>query len=803
MSRARWILFLLLSVLILAVGLLGFQQQAKVSQLPDTFALSATFLPGHLAGLPVTDYENLQFIVEGFPAGETVLLTSDSGVPAITVTPVRIYDSQYLIVTLISGLFFWAMGTFAFLPRFHIRAVAQFFWITMLYGLGILIGGVFFQREMAPIGLTLSLFQITALALLPVIFVHLSLVFPERRRIFGWRPGTPWLLYAVAAMLIAWQTKTFVQYFGYPDQINTHQLNLAQSAADMVMVLEVIFGIGLLVRQERTLGICRERYQVRWLLLGFVLGAAPYVFLRTLPQLLNLSAPFPAYIDRILEPAIPLAFVFAIVKYQFLDIDIILRRGLLYGVLAAVAVVLILMPVMIFGFDPAGPTPLAVKMLPVIGGLAAGLLFQPLRMILGRWIDRTFFKIEHRVESLVRELGQELQQASGQAEITRQLHDWTVKALAPQRILVSLTSGDDIVLRGDVLLAEIRSDTLPQPSQSGEYGALYSAPQATTNPETEIAKFPNSLSNNEFVLAISLAQQYEPNSMMFLGAKKSQQRYVNTDLILLKAAAEMASRRIREIRLVQGLVEEQLARRQLNTISHLKDEFLSKVSHDLRTPVTSLGWSLRNLLDGLAGEVNPRQSAYLKTMDQAVSHLDVLVTDLLEISRLETAKVVVPTMAIDLAAVFERAVGTVTPLADVRKIQILIEEQPSLPRVIANGDKLAVVLVNLLGNAVRYSPDSEKIHLVAQTRGNKVQVIVRDHGPGFAGITDPFVRFAQGTPSVYDSGGGYGLGLTIAREYMDLMGGSISAANHASGGAQFTLSLTANKQEMKGEPHES
>ncbi len=790
----------LLALVLLAAGLLGFERQAAVATLPPDLEIPAGAFPVTLEGVRADGPAALDFLVEGYPVGRPLELASLDGTLRVALIPVRTYDSAYMAVTLVSGLFFWVMATLVFLPRLDRPAVPQFFFITLLYGTGILVGGVYFQTSLAIRGLLLSLAQISTLALLPVVFLHLALVFPVAQPLLGWRPRAPWPLYGLALAVVAWQSLAFVRHFQNPGPAAWSALAAPNLAADVLMVIQAALGIFLLVRQERTLGPCPQRQQVRWLLLGFVLGATPYVFLRTLPQLLDLPAPFPAYLDRIFEPAIPLAFVFAIVRYRFLNIDIILRRGLLYGILAAVGVLLVLLPVATVSPGWTHRWSLLEKLLPVAGGLVAGLFFQPLRQILGGWIDRTFFKIGHRLGSLAREMEAGLAGDSSQEEVLDRLLATVNQGLDPESLAVGLTRGSERFTRGEGVPPDCPGSWLAAAvGERGEVRVL-AASEATTSTAVEVPDFPNQLTRRGWALVVPLLVEDTPRGALYLGPKRTGHRYVGTEVTYAAAAAAAASRRLSEIGLVQKVVEERLARQQLDELGRLKDDFLSRVAHDLRTPVTSLSWSLRNLLDGLAGDLQPRQAEYLEAMNQAVTHLDSLVAGLLEISRLEKTEAELALEPVALGEVVDRSLGTVQPLAAARGITLSKDLPPGVPAAMAHPDKLAEVLVNLLSNAVRYSPDGNQVDLAGACSGGRISLTVRDHGPGFSGISDPFARFAQGTPSPH-GGGGYGLGLTIAHEYMSLMGGSITACNHPQGGAEFTLELEAAAAKQEGKSH--
>ncbi len=417
--------------------------------------------------------------------------------------------------------------------------------------------------------------------------------------------------------------------------------------------------------------------------------------------------------------------------------------------------------------------------------MLAGFLFLPLRSLLGRWIDRTFFRIEHRVDGILLEFKQELKAVSSQESLAKLIHEKISRTVHPKPCLVLLETMAGEIRIGDrngyFDLNALSCQDSPTP--------LWIQPNQSTCPEREDKNFPQTLLDEGFMAALRLEVEEKPVGCVLLGPKNIGHRYVETDLKFLAAMAVAASDRLQEIRLVQKMAEETIKRAQLAELNQLKNDFLSKVAHDLRTPVTSVGWSINNLLDGLAGQLEPRQREYLQSMDNSLEHLNNLVSTLLEISRLKKAKVEIETTVCDLPPVLSQVMDTVRPLAKAAGVELTCSQPENPLQLITNSFKLAEVLINIIENAIRYSPFGAVVKMHAANQDHRVVLKIRDHGPGFRGISDPFARFAQGQPSPHGSEGGYGLGLTIAQEYTRLMGGEITACNHPTGGAEFTLKL--------------
>ena len=770
-----------MAFLALGLGLWAFVHQVRLSALPPDLDLSAASWPVRIEGMEVGSEDQLRFQVEGFAVDSEIRVESPTSEPGtlteqVTLTPA--HNRPYLLVTLISGLFFWAVAALVFAPRVDQPAVPIFFWISILYGTGVLVGGVYGQSGPLDMSLVRPLMQLTSLAFLPAAFLHLSLSFPSDSPLLIRRPRLPALLYLIAVAVVIWQAGVFFAYFRNPGPGTWVRLAPPQMVADALLILQVVTGFSVLVSRARRLEDARQRQQIRWLILGFLVGSAPYVFFRTLPNLFGAPALFPAYLDRILELAVPTGFVFAVVRYRCLNIDIILRRGLIYGFLAAGLMVGIVLPVLLLGPDWSDPWPRWWRLVVILCGCAAGILFRPLHEIIGRGVDRAFFKIELEVEETLRFLQADLDAATDDRDLADVLLEGVEGTLHLERCVVVITDGPEIITagRGDWEAATQWWRELPS---SGARESL-----------------PESLAEAGFVAVQPLTVGDVSRGAVFLGPKVTGRLFISSDLDFLRRVTESAGRCLEQLHLARTVTGERLKRRQMDELSRLKDDFLSRVAHDLRTPVTSVGWSIRNLSDGLAGDLNPKQKEYLSSIRDAVDHLAGLVTNLLEISRLEKSRVEVVCELRDPADAVKRAAGTVKPLAEAKDVVLETIITGSSPAR-ANEDKLTEVLVNLLENAVRYSPPGGIVTIAVESPDqDTVRITVRDQGSGLCGLTDPFGRFVQGKPSSDGTGGGYGLGLTIAREYVVLMGGEIQGTDHPEGGAVFTINLSRTENPM-------
>jgi K+-sensing histidine kinase KdpD len=558
------------------------------------------------------------------------------------------------------------------------------------------------------------------------------------------------------------------------------------------MVIQTTLGVILLFIRGRLIELTRERKQIRWLLWGFAIGATPYVFLRTLPSLFGAEPLLAPHVDRLLEFAIPIAFIFAVVRHQFLDIDIIIRRSLIYGSLAAIMVLLYLVFGITLGHGFQERAGGYIWLWLIALGLLAGMGFNPLRRSIGRWVDRTFFKIEHNYGQALHFLEETLAAVADQGEVAEILADEVSSRLLPQRLAIVLRAGRQYHVAGDSPAKVARSSLKVHTQDWSHAQQTYAARHSTSLPEVEVEDFPDLLDSEHFVLVTPINQAGVVYGLILLGRRKTERRYVDQDISYLDGCADLAAAALERLMLVQTANEEAMARQRLDELNRLKNDFLSRVAHDLRTPLASISWSTQNLLDGVVGDLNPSQADYLESTQRSVAYLNRLVGNLLEISRIEKNGLVVELERVELAAILKQAILTLEPVAASKQVILRSQEPDPGVAVRAHADKLLEVVINLLDNAIKYAPPKSQVEMsVERQPASSVAMSVRDHGPGLEEdkADSLFACFEQGAPSPHSPQQGFGLGLYIVKTYLDLMSGEVTAANHPDGGAIFTCHL--------------
>jgi len=226
----------------------------------------------------------------------------------------------------------------------------------------------------------------------------------------------------------------------------------------------------------------------------------------------------------------------------------------------------------------------------------------------------------------------------------------------------------------------------------------------------------------------------------------------------------------------------------LEEVEEQRIRLIGNVAHELRTPLTALSGYLEGLMDGLF----PSDPETFADMYQEVRRLQRLVDDLQALSRVESGRISLTMEPFALRPVVERVVSQLRPQAESKDLRLTARYPEAAATVCADPDRTAQVLVNLVGNAIHYTPEGGAISVRVEPGERNVDVFVEDTGIGIPADALPYLfeRFYRVDPSRSRRSGGSGIGLTIARHLAWAMGGDLTASSPGRGeGSIFTLTL--------------
>jgi len=242
---------------------------------------------------------------------------------------------------------------------------------------------------------------------------------------------------------------------------------------------------------------------------------------------------------------------------------------------------------------------------------------------------------------------------------------------------------------------------------------------------------------------------------------------------------------------------ERMQRQKLEELGQIKNNILSIVSHDLRTPLTSILMYTNMLMDGGSEFSADEQKGFLGIINEECHRLARLVEDILEVQRLESDAIRIELTPCDLAPTIAGCVPVFEPLADNKSMTLSIDCPETLPTVMADADRISQVINNLVANALKYTPAGGAVQIAAHQRDKELLISVHDNGPGIPRDKwdHIFDRFSQVMDPDVSEVAGVGLGLYIVARIVESHGGTVWVDSKVGEGTAFFVALP-----LEGEP---
>jgi len=239
----------------------------------------------------------------------------------------------------------------------------------------------------------------------------------------------------------------------------------------------------------------------------------------------------------------------------------------------------------------------------------------------------------------------------------------------------------------------------------------------------------------------------------------------------------------------------------LRRLDEMKSGMLAVVSHELKTPMTSIRMGVHLLMEERIGPLNPQQNNLLVAVREDSDRLSQIVDNLLDMGRLESGRALLDLKPEPVERLIAESTEPMTAAFHERGVELIVEVPDDVPPVLADRARISHVFSNLLSNALKYTPPGGQVHVSAAAEEGAVRFSVRDTGPGIpqqhqGRIFERFFRVPDQAVS------GAGLGLAIAREIVVAHGGQISVESHEGNGScfRFTLQRAAQDPGRNGQP---
>jgi signal transduction histidine kinase len=274
---------------------------------------------------------------------------------------------------------------------------------------------------------------------------------------------------------------------------------------------------------------------------------------------------------------------------------------------------------------------------------------------------------------------------------------------------------------------------------------------------------------------------------MFLLTRDQVNPFTKKQIELVTTFADQAVIAIENVRLFHEIEDKSRA---LEEASQHKSQFLANMSHELRTPLNAILGYAELMADGAYGEPSEKMLGVLKRLESNGKHLLGLINDVLDLSKIEAGQLVLELSDYSVQDIAQTVRSTLEPLAADKKLGFKVEVAPQLPSGHGDGRRLTQVLINLVGNAIKFT-DAGEVAIKAEAHNGSFSVSVRDTGPGISSADQArlFQEFQQADNAITKKKGGTGLGLAISKRIIEMHGGRIWVESQPGQGSTFTFTL--------------
>lgn len=540
------------------------------------------------------------------------------------------------------------------------------------------------------------------------------------------------------------------------------------------------------------------KMQTKYLLWGMVIGFAG----GSTNYFLWYGIPIPPVGNILVSLYVGLT-AYAIVRHSFLDIRLVIARTVSFTLLVALIGFLYTLLFAFLSSTFLGVTfELRVIIIFTLLTLLVSFSFQPIRRALEKITDKLLYKDKYDTSKLLYDLALVMASTLELKDLASRLIDTLISQIRISRGMFILTEKGhiyDMVYQG--------YQTKPVLDQQ-KISTLLTLQSMTIFEELEEGDMKNMMRGEDFMVVIPLYTKGEDVDLLILGEKLSGDIYTPEDIRILDILAPEAAVAIQnakayeEIRRFNITLQEevdkatkdlQIANERLKQLDKLKDDFVSITSHELRTPMTAIRSYAWMALHKSDIPLSQKLQRYLYRTLISTERLINLVNDMLNVSRIESGRIDISPKPFSMIALVKDTMEEVHAKADEKELKLLVLED-KIPQVFADADKVHEILLNLIGNSIKFTPPGGTILVSFFTDGLVVETSVKDSGAGIvrddlSRLFRKFGRLDNSYVSISTSGG-TGLGLYISKSLIELMHGKIWAASEGMGkGATLTFSL--------------
>ena len=742
--------------------------------------------------------ENVEIYLDSKDIGEKVSVTFlDKGIiRTVSVKLTYYYNNSFIFSNGLAGILFILFGIFVFVKCPDLKAAKIFHWGSI--GIAVMLLYTWGNYTIHPegLGVTVRILYQLAYVLTPAAFFHFSLVFPREKK-----SHLKYLTTAVYAAAIIIALINIYYFVAMLPSLTVQGINNYRYAFILnrlfviinILAAILIFIISLIRSKDEV-----ENKKLKWLLTGFLIGPLGFALLWALPMLFNFSPLIPEILLPLLMLSIPVTFTIAIVQYHLMDIDLLIRRGVVYFI---VIVLLILVYTAVISVI-SNQIQLINNQVPVVAAaIIVALLFEPLRRRVQLIVEKMFFRVHYNFREALKKFIKNISEVNSVqllAEIVVKetqelipvnkagfflLRKGYIKLIAHQNF--DLLVNRSLKFNAEKLKSDL-SDPVADPSRV-EAGITFESADIPTFKRWGM----------DLVIPVKSADG-EIYGFLVLGGKKSGGRFSIEDIDLLNNVASNIASTLSRIYLQEELIRKNMETERLEELNKQKTMFVSTVSHDLKTPLASIKVFSEIMKNDK--KITDKQKDYLGIIEGESDRLTRLINNVLDFAWIEKGTRQYTFESVSLNRIVRKTVDILGYQIRMQGFKVEVKLSSDDSAISADSDAVIQVLTNLIGNAIKFSVKQKQISISTFRSDNYFCVEIRDKGIGIKqeDLKNLFKPFFRSRIAGDKKIGGTGLGLSIIKHVMDAHKGKIDVESVPDEGTSFILKFPID-EDLKSE----
>ncbi|MBL8007111.1 MAG: hypothetical protein JNJ56_06235 [Ignavibacteria bacterium] len=745
-------------------------------------------------GINIVSIYQLESVTDGMSVGDDTRLevsSKSNKIKSYEIHLSRYYRNLYFIlISLLVGLSFWITSVFLIFKKYGQNSVTALFWVLILFSAATLTTpGKYFPGSDWIAYLVRSV-HVTSYFLGAVVFFHFTFIFPGIRN-GKYRFFIP-LLYSLSALF---SVVLVISVLNSISDINSGWVLIMENlwiVTESVLLILIISGALNLYLHYRKIKVAADRKKIEWIFWGLLVGAGPFLLLWLFPRLMGFNELIPEEFLLAFLILVPVFFALAVVKYHVFDIDVFIKKSLLYSALTFITVIIYFVAVTLITLFAGDLMKEYGNVLIISLILLIAYIFNPLQIRLRNLIDRLFYKETYNFENTVAGFAAGIKEQNTISGLSSYVISEIEKIIPVSRSAIVSVTEDGEKLR---ILSQNNFDELKM------YISALRLTQISTDLNNIIAQKekvdPEIYTDNRMTgvlkgWGINLVIPFMPESAnntgaILLGDKLSGLRYSKRDIDLLNVLVSNVSLAYKKLQLQEKLVLEELEISRLEEINKMMAYYVSSVSHDLKTPLTSIKM-FTEILKEQRNKADAKAEEYLNIIEGESDRLSRLINNVLNYAKIENGIKEYSFSKINLNECLEDVLRIMEYQLAIDKFKV---EKSFAGNICIYADKDAVkeILINLISNSVKYSPGKKTLRVSSGTDRNYAFVKIEDEGIGIRPdeIDKIFKPFMRSRNSHVRHTGGAGIGLSIVKNIMDAHNGRIEVESSPGKGTVFTL----------------